>query len=81
MHINDLLGITVAKDASDLHLKAGSSPVLRINGELVRQEQIPEMIAEDMKKLFEELTIEEQRSSFAREMESDFAHQANGIGM
>lgn len=36
-HINDLLGMTVAKNASDLHLKVGGVPVLRINGELVPQ--------------------------------------------
>ena len=80
MHIDDLLGITVAKGASDLHLKTGGVPVLRINGELVPQDEMPEMTSEDMKQLFEQVTTEEQRSSFADELELDFAHQANGIG-
>ena len=80
MDINDLLGMTVAKEASDLHLKAGGVPVLRISGELVPQEQIPEISSEDMKKLFEEMTTDEQRSSFADGLELDFAYQANGIG-
>ena len=32
MHIDDLLRMTVAKGASDLHLKAGGVPILRIDG-------------------------------------------------
>ncbi len=35
MHINDLLKIASERKASDLHLKVGSHPVLRINGELI----------------------------------------------
>ena len=35
MHINDLLKMASERKASDLHLKVGSHPVLRINGELI----------------------------------------------
>ncbi|MBA7616718.1 Twitching mobility protein [subsurface metagenome] len=80
MHIDDLLRMTVTRDASDLHLKTGGVPVLRINGQLVSQDEMPEMTAEDMKQTFEEVTNDEQRSSFADELELDFAYQANGIG-
>ena len=34
MHVNDLLKIATERRASDLHLKVGSHPVLRINGHL-----------------------------------------------
>jgi len=40
MLIDDLLRMTTARGASDLHLKAGSFPVLRINGELIAQEDM-----------------------------------------
>jgi Tfp pilus assembly pilus retraction ATPase PilT len=40
MHIDDMLIMANSRCASDLHLKAGSLPVLRINGELVAQEDI-----------------------------------------
>jgi len=50
MHIDDLLRLTVAKGASDLHLKAGGVPILRIDGELVPQKQLPEMTSEDMER-------------------------------
>ncbi len=80
MHIDDLLRLTVAKGASDLHLKAGGAPILRIGGELVPQKQLPEMTSEDMERVFEEATTDAQRISLAEELELDFAYQANGIG-
>jgi len=80
MNIDDLLRMTVDKGASDLHLKAGGVPILRINGELIPQEEMSEMTSEDMKRVFEEVTTDEQRSSFTAELELDFAYQVNGIG-
>jgi len=35
MHINDLLRSAVERQASDLHLKAGTYPMMRIDGTLV----------------------------------------------
>jgi len=80
MHIDDLLRMTITKGASDLHLKAGASPILRINGQLVLQDKMPRMTAEDMKHLFEQVTTDEQRGLFAKEMELDFAYQVNSLG-
>jgi twitching motility protein PilT len=80
MHIDELLRMIVTKGASDLHLKVNGVPVLRINGELIPQKETPQVTAEDMKRFFEEVTSYEQRESFARELELDFAYQAEGIG-
>jgi len=80
MHIDDLLRLTVAKGASDLHLKVGRVPILRVDGELVPQEQMPEMTTEDMEQVFMEATTDAQRISFAEGLELDFAYEANGIG-
>ena len=35
MHVNDLLKIAVESGASDLHLKVGSVPMMRVRGALV----------------------------------------------
>ena len=80
MHINDLLNMTVAKGASDLHLKVGGVPILRINGELVSQDGIPKMTWESMKQAFEEITTEKQKSFFVDELELDFAYQVKDVG-
>lgn len=80
MNILDLLRLTVDSEASDLHLWAGKSPALRIAGDLVSQSQMPALTAEDTKELFEEVAVEEQRRSLARDLELDFAFSATGIG-
>jgi len=35
MHVNDLLKIAVDSGASDLHLKVGTYPMMRVRGSLV----------------------------------------------
>ena len=48
MHINDLLATAVARGASDLHMKVGSFPMLRIDGTLLPANQEKRLAAEDM---------------------------------
>ena len=80
MHIDELLRMTTTRGASDLHLKAGALPFLRINGELVAQEDMRVVTADDMKSFLNEVTTDEQRKIFAEELEADFAYQADSIG-
>jgi twitching motility protein PilT len=72
--------MAIARGASDLHLKVGGFPVLRINGELMAQEDIAVITPETMDKLFNELTTDVQREAFADELEADFAYHSKGIG-
>ena len=44
MELEKLLKLVLEKKASDLHLDVGSSPVLRINGILLPQEDIPPLL-------------------------------------
>ncbi len=80
MHINNLLAMTVTKGASDLHLKVGSAPILRINGELFLQENLAVVTGEIMERLFTEVTTEKQREVFSTELEADFAYEAEEAG-
>lgn len=80
MNIEHLLRLAVDERASDLHLKVGSPPVLRIDGELMPQENLPELIASDTESILEQVTTQEQRDTFARELELDFAHGLPGVG-
>ena len=75
----DLLRRVVEANASDLHMKAGSPPVLRIDGGLVPQE-LPELTAEATRNAFGQIVTEEQRAAFDREQELDFAISADGVG-
>ena len=74
MNIDDLLRIMVEREASDLHLKAGSPPVLRINGELIPYGASLGLTPEEIQEAFEHVTTEEQKEEFAEELELDFAY-------
>ncbi|OGO17637.1 MAG: type IV pili twitching motility protein PilT [Chloroflexi bacterium RBG_16_50_11] len=80
MHINDLLRLTISRNASDLHLKVGSYPVMRIHGELFAQDDVGIITADIMHSIFTQITTEKQREAFAKELEVDFAYQAKDTG-
>ena len=80
MKINDLLMDAMAKRASDLHLMAGSAPILRIDGDLSPQTEFSSLTAEEVEQLFESVTNEEQQRRFRETLELDFAHGIPGMG-
>ncbi len=79
MRIKDLLRLMVEKEASDLHLKVSSPPVLRIHGMLLPQTGLPEMSRQAVDEIFEEITNEKQRELFAERLELDFSYAAPKI--
>lgn len=74
-NILSLLRDMLEREASDLHLKAGHPPVLRINGQLVPQLDWPVPDEAALREMLEELADEEQRETFARDLELDFAYE------
>ncbi|RJO62572.1 MAG: type IV pilus twitching motility protein PilT [Dehalococcoidia bacterium] len=79
MDINDLLRRVVATNASDLHLRVPSPPVLRIDGDLKIQEDLPAISAKDAEGVLEQIATPEQKSAFLRDMELDFAYGIPGV--
>jgi len=47
MEINELLKIATERKASDLHLKVGSHPVIRVNGKLIPLAELTRLTQED----------------------------------
>lgn len=74
MTIQELLDLTVQKDASDLHLVVGSPPTLRVSGALlfVGSEPLNRQTAEDL--VFPLLTPQ-QKDQFLVNRELDFSYQ------
>jgi len=66
-------------DASDLHLKAGSPPVLRIDGELVPQGTTP-VSDDDTDRFLDEILPPEQKELFQQTNEMDTAYSVKGLG-
>ena len=79
MQIDELLKLMVNKGASDLHLTVPSPPVLRIDGVLTPQEDLPPMTAKDVELALEQVSTQEQRSVFDREWELDCAYTVPGL--
>lgn len=79
MQIDELLKLVVDKGATDLHLKVPSPPVLRTDGMLIFQQDLPPLTVEDIKFVFEQVTIQEQRDAFNRDHELDFAYSVPGL--
>ena len=69
----------VAEDASDLHVKVGSPPMIRREGRLWRMDRAPLKPAET-NVLAEALVPTERRTRFKERGEVDFAYSAPGIG-
>jgi twitching motility protein PilT len=78
--MDELLRLTSAQGASDIHLKAGSPPVLRIHGILEPQTAYEALSAEDIVRLYQEVTSEGQRARFEENLELDLSYGLSGIG-
>ncbi len=78
MNLKSVLKEMVEKDASDLHLKAGSPPVFRINGKLVMIKH-PSLSPDDLKGAAVNLMTPEQQKKFARDKELDFGVGVPGL--
>ncbi|MBI3326204.1 MAG: type IV pilus twitching motility protein PilT [Nitrospinae bacterium] len=80
MRIDDLLHLAIEKQASDLHLKVPQPPVMRIQGDLVIQENLPRLTPTDLQEILEVITSPNQRKTFERDHELDMSYSLSGVG-
>lgn len=73
------LSRAVQKDASDIHVKVGTAPYFRLDGELVLQEGLP-LTNEDLEAIVRILLNDTQRAHFAKRGEIDLAYTQKGVG-
>ena len=69
----------VRRRASDLHLKVGRPPVLRVHGDLI-QTDLPILRTDDLRRCAEQILSARQREEFAEKKEIDFAVGVQGLG-
>ena len=69
----------VQRNGSDLLLKVGRAPTVRVNGELANLEMAP-LRPEDLKQLAEQIMTPRQVKEFADRKEADFAIGVPGVG-
>jgi len=80
MNIDDLLRTAVAKGASDLHLKVGAYPMMRVSGSLVPVTEDKRLISEDTLAMGSTMMSADQREKFTKSQEVDLAYSVAGLG-
>ena len=80
MEIDELLKIAIESDASDLHLKAGNFPILRVHGKLEPLTNFPKLTPAMTKELVSQITSDFQRNRVDEEFDLDLAYSLSGFG-
>jgi twitching motility protein PilT len=68
-----LVTMLLERGASDLHLRAGEPPVLRLHGELLRLEGAPVLTAPEIGAMLEAMLPPRNAAEFAARLDTDFA--------
>jgi twitching motility protein PilT len=79
MDIAELLDFSVKHNASDLHLSAGVSPMVRIDGD-VRKLGVPAFSHAEVHRLVFDIMNDSQRSEFEEKLEVDFSFELPQVG-
>ncbi len=77
--IVELLKFTVDSNASDLHLNAGSPPMVRVDGEM-RKIDVPDLLPDDIHHLIYDIMTDEDRKRFEENWELDFSREIGKMG-
>ena len=76
--MHELLTLMVEKGASDLHITAGSPPLLRVDGKLVRIKH-PALTPVDTQELCYSMLTDKQKQRFEENLELDFSFGISGL--
>ncbi len=76
--IDDLLHTMVERGASDLHIKVGSAPMIRVDGELTPA-TYEILTPESVRQMCESILTDEQKAKFIADKELDLAYSIPGL--
>ena len=79
MDINELLRYTVERGASDLHLKVGNVPFIRVDGQL-QPTQFDALTAADADSFAEAVMSDHKKKEFLLTSEADLGYTLHGVG-
>ena len=80
LNIDELLKVMVGKKASDLHIKVGNAPTVRVDGHLEPLDQNIRLTQEDAVALAFSIMNNQQKQRFKEKSEIDLAYSAPGLG-
>ncbi|MDQ6831737.1 MAG: type IV pilus twitching motility protein PilT [Gemmatimonadota bacterium] len=79
MAMETLLRMLSHRGASDLHLRVGEPPVLRLQGDMLRLDGDPVIEAEQMEAMLGSLMPDRNRAEYAELNDTDFAYEIDGV--
>ena len=77
--IDELLEEMMGKQASDLHLTSGSSPAMRVHGEMHFARERPVLTSDAILGLIGPIFTEKARKDFDEKHDADFAYEVPGL--
>ena len=78
--VEDLARLTVGRGGSDLHLKVGSPPAMRINGAMVRLPEDEILRPQDTDAMLADILPDNVAAEFAADGEADFSYALDEVG-
>ncbi|MBI3399140.1 MAG: type IV pilus twitching motility protein PilT [Deltaproteobacteria bacterium] len=80
MELHDILNLAVKEKSSDVHLKAGLPPILRIFGNLMPVKNQERLTLDEIAKLAMRLMNDQQKEAFKVAHQVDMAYSVPGLG-
>jgi len=80
MIIDEFLKIAIERDASDVHLKAGNHPMIRIHGTLTPLTGFPRLTIQDTEELGSQMMTDHQKARLQEDLDIDLAYSLPGFG-
>ncbi|WP_047865281.1 type IV pilus twitching motility protein PilT [Rubrobacter aplysinae] len=77
--VDELVRLLVEREGSDLHLKVGSPPAMRVKGSMQRSEHEP-LTPRDTEEILGEILPQKLSEEFASQGEADFSYAVEGVG-
>ncbi len=78
LHVNELLNQVLTMRGSDLHLTAGSHPVVRVDGEMRLLTDFPVLNGSQIRQMVYSIVTQKQREKFENELELDTSYTLPG---
>lgn len=79
-NIDELLKFAVDNNASDVHITVGVPPIFRINGQLIKINDLERIMPNDSADLAQHIMTEDAKRIYTEKGEVDFSYSVIGIG-
>jgi len=80
MELHDILNLAVKENASDVHMKAGLPPILRIYGSLIPVKNQERLTPDEITKIAMRIMSDQQKENFRATHQLDMAYSVPGLG-